>query len=273
MPSPFPGMDPYLESPELWSDFHNNLASRIQAQLNPLIQPNYFARTTPHVTYDVIEVSAKQPYGKPLDSKTKGIYPDVSVWQRGDTQNSVTAIAIPPAPVESRVKLEVPLRFYNVEIRHTENKSLITVIEILSPVNKRPSHESYASYQRKRRDLLRSSTHLLEIDLLRGGTRPPLETKIPQAPYYVVLSRATDRPRVAVWPIQLQDELPLLPVPLFEPDPDVPLDLKQAVATIYEESAYALEIDYQQPPPPPTFAEEEANWLRERLNQYTTTMF
>ena len=39
MPSPFPGMDPYIESPELWSDFHNNLASEMQAQLNRLIQP------------------------------------------------------------------------------------------------------------------------------------------------------------------------------------------------------------------------------------------
>ena len=33
MPSPFPGVDPYIESPALWSDFHNNLASEIQAHL------------------------------------------------------------------------------------------------------------------------------------------------------------------------------------------------------------------------------------------------
>src|SRR5437870_13636944 len=67
---------------------------------------------------------------------------------------------------------------------------LVTVIEVLSPVNKRPSHEAYLAYQRKRRDILRSEVHLLEIDLLRGGERPPLERPVPPAAYYVVLSRA-----------------------------------------------------------------------------------
>ena len=45
MPSPFPGVDPYIESPALWSDFHNNLASEIQAQLNRRIQPRYYPAT------------------------------------------------------------------------------------------------------------------------------------------------------------------------------------------------------------------------------------
>ncbi|MDM8527067.1 DUF4058 family protein [Anaerolineales bacterium HSG24] len=66
MPSPFPGMDPYLESPDFWSDFHGALAHEIKKQINPQLQPNYFARTTPHVTYDVIEVSTSHPYGPSL---------------------------------------------------------------------------------------------------------------------------------------------------------------------------------------------------------------
>ena len=258
MPSPFPGMDPYIETPELWSDFHNNLASEIQAHLNRLIQPHYFARLTPYVTYEVVEVG-----------QVHGVRPDVGVWQLqtlpGESQASTATSA--PAPVESLVTLEIPLRLQRVEIRATASQQLVTVAEILSPVNKCPSHDAYLAYQRKRRDILRSEVHLLEIDLLRGGERPPLARPVPAAPYYVVLSRANRRPTVEVWPIQLADRLPVLPVPLLEPDPDVPLDLGAVVASVYERGAYASQIDYQQPPPPPALSKPEDDWLRTVLHQ------
>jgi hypothetical protein len=257
MGSPFPGMDPYIESPELWSDFHNSLAYEIRVQLNQLIQPNYFARLTPYVTYEVVEIG-----------KTHGIRPDVGIWRLQPPQGAPPATAtITPAPVESRVALEIPLRLHRIEIRSTETEELVTVIEILSPVNKKSSHPAYRDYQRKRRDLLRSPAHLLEIDLLRQGERPPLEDPVPEAPYYVVLSRADRRPVVAVWPIQLEDRLPTLPVPLLEPDPDAPLDLQGAVTSVYERGAYASQIDYRQPPPPPPLSEAEATWLEALLRE------
>ncbi|MDH3604830.1 MAG: DUF4058 family protein, partial [Candidatus Tectomicrobia bacterium] len=134
---------------------------------------------------------------------------------------------------------------------------LVTVLEVLSPVNKRPSHEAYQAYQRKRRDRLRSEVHLLEIDLLRGGERPPLGGPIPPAPYYIVLCRGERRPTAEVWPIQLADRLPVLPVPLVKPDPDVPLDVGEVVASVYERGAYAQQIDYTQPPPPPSLSHDE----------------
>jgi hypothetical protein len=214
MPSPFPGMDPYLERPDLWPDFHVNLASEIQAQLNRRITPRYFARLSVSITYEVVEIG-----------ETHIVRPDVSIHQLSPSSEAETAVAIPPAPVKSRIPLEVPLRLYSVEIRRTDTGQLVTVIEILSPVNKRVGHEAHADYLRKRRDLLRSAVHLMEIDLLRGGERPPLEDPVPPAPYYVLLSRADRRPTVEVWPIRLMDPLPVLPVPLLEPDPDVPLDL------------------------------------------------
>lgn len=260
MSSPFPGMDPYIETPELWSDFHNNLASAIQAHLNQRIQPHYFARLTPCVTYEVVEIGQVQ-----------GIRPDVGVWQLqslpGESQTGTTTATIAPAPVESLVTLEIPLRLHRVEIRETISQQLVTVIEILSPVNKRPSHRAYLAYQRKRRAILRSEVHLLEIDLLRGGERPPLARPVPAAPYYVVLSRANRRPTVEVWPLQMADRLPVLPVPLQEPDPDVPLDLGAAVASVYERGAYASQIDYRQPPPPPALSKPEAAWLETLLHQ------
>jgi hypothetical protein len=169
--------------------------------------------------------------------------------------------------VESLIPLEIPLRLHRVEIRATASQQLVAVVEILSPVNKRPSHDAYLAYQRKRRDILRSEVHLLELDLLRGGERPPLARPVPTAPYYVVLSRANRRPTVEVWPIQLADRLPVLPVPLLEPDPDVPLDLGAVVASVYERGAYASQIDYQQLPPPPALSKAEADWLKALLHQ------
>lgn len=258
MPSPFPGMDPYIEGPEIWSDFHGNVAPEIQGHLNEIIQPRYVARLTPYVTYEVVEIT---------QTRGRNVRPDVGIWQSQPSQRRVAeaVVEIPPAPAQSLVSLEFPLRLLSVEIRATETMELVTAIEILSPVNKRKGHEAYHDYQRKRREIFRSAAHLLEIDLLRGGERPPLERPVPSAPYYVILSREDDRPNVEVWPIQLQDKLPLLPVPLREPDPDAPLDLGAVVAAVYKRGGYATLIDYRNPPPPPKLSEAEEEWLEARL--------
>ena len=125
MPSPFPGMDPYLEQPEFWPEFHNNLAAEIQGYLNQRIRPRYVARQVP-----IIEAS---------------------------------------------IPLEYEIQLFSVEIRAAGSRELVTAIEILSPVNKRPGHEAHRDYHRKRRALLRSDANLLEIDLLRTGERPPVD--------------------------------------------------------------------------------------------------
>jgi uncharacterized protein DUF4058 len=115
--------------------------------------------------------------------------------------------------------------------------------------------------------MCRSSAHLMEIDLLRGGERPPLEAPVPEAPHYVLVSRAERRPKVQVWPIQLQDPLPTVSVPVLEPDPDVPLDLQAAVTSAYERGAFTRKIDFQRPPPPPPLSVEEAAWVEAVLRQ------
>ncbi len=261
MPSPFPGMDPYIEAPKVWSDFHADLAGEMRADLNARIQPKYVARLTPHTTYEIIEVAA-----------TRGIRPDVGVYEPQPSQRmtrEATSVfsPAPPTPVESRVQIELPLRLYTVEIHESDSLELVTAIEILSPANKQRGHDACVTYRRKRRELLRSSAHMIEIDLLRGGERPPLETPVPPAPYYITLSRWEDRPKVKVWPIQLRDKLPAIPVPLREPDADVMLELAAVVASVYERGGYATIIDYRQPPPPPPLIEEETAWLNEYLQK------
>lgn len=262
MTSPFPGMNPFFELPRFWSSFHNSLADAIMSYLNQKLLPDYYAQTTPAVTYDVIEISTGQRNDSHL------FYPDVSVWETPtkSTARDEVALTITPPLAESVMPYEVELRFFNVEIRITETDELVTVVEILSPVNKRSNHEAYQDYLRKRRDLVRAGVNLLEIDLLRAGTRPPLMRPVPRAPYYVTLSRRNRRPRVEVWPIQLADRLPVLPVPLVEPDPDVPLDLGLLVQTIYNNGPYAAAISYHDPLPPP-LTDEETQFVQDCLQQ------
>lgn len=260
MPSPFPGMDPYIEAPKIWIDFHGDLAGEIRAELNRRIRPNYFAGLTPYVTYDTIEVTQR---------KVRGSYPDIGIWKRPIQQRGGVAVMdMEPTPsVESIVTLEIPLELLSVEIRTAGDEFLITSIEILSPVNKRRGHDAHLDYLRKRRELLRSSAHLIEIDLLRGGLRPPLEAPVPLAPYYVMLSRATSRPHVKVWPIALNEELPIISVPLLEPDPDVLLNLGALVASVYERGGYDARINYDEEVPPPGLSEEEAAWAKQLLGK------
>lgn len=258
MSSPFPGMDPYIEDPEVWGDFHAALATEIRTQLNRTIQPRYVARLIPHTTYEVVEIS-----------ETRAVRPDIAVWMPKPPQGTMAELATvaTPAPVRGTITQELPLELLTIEVRKTGTLELVTAIGILSPVNKRASHDGYSDYRRKRREILRSSAHLLEIDLLRGGERLPIQGNIPSAPYYITLSRVEHRPSAEVWPIQLWDELPIIPVPLRSPDADAQINLDAAITTLYEQGGYATLIDYHRPPPVPKLSKEQNQWLDEYLHK------
>ena len=259
MPSPFPGMDPYLEHPLLWQDVHIRLASEISDQLAPRLRPRYIARLTRREILD-----------EPDAEELRIMLPDVAVVRRAPVeplpQLEGTAVAIPPAPVTTTNVMMLPFRQVSIEIRDAASNVLVTVIEILSPANKRPGTEAREAYLRKRRDILASTAHLLEIDLLRRGERVLLDPPPPPAAYYVILSRADRRPDAEVWPIRLQDPLPVVPVPLLAPDPDVPLDLGAALRAIYDRAGYDLDVDYRNAPFPPLEG-EDAVWAERLLRE------
>lgn len=257
MPSPFPGMDPYLEAPELWEDVHANLATELRAQLQPQLIPRYVAVLAPYVTYEDIAIG-----------QVSAVKPDVAVQLReppAPYPETSASIAAPLIGVSTLAEPEVPAKTQRIEVRRVGDETLVTVIELLSPANKRPGTASFEAYQRKRRDLLRSPVHLLEIDLLRRGVRWPIDTELPPAPYFIFLSRAALRPQVEIWPINLGDPLPRVPVPLQAPDPDAAMDLGAALARVYELGAYALRVDYQRPPPPPPLPPAAAAWAAARI--------
>ena len=253
MPSPFPGMDPYLESPTIWEDFHANLAGEIQTQLAPQISPKYIAALMPRVAYEEVIIG----------QTPSAIKPDVAIFKSGERSLKEGGAAIAPAPIIGQITQEEPVKLFTVEIREVATDRLVTAIEILSPVNKRKGHEAYHNYQRKRRDLMRSDVHLLEIDLLRQGERFPLLSPLPDEPYFIFLHRGGNQ--VEIWPLSLDKAIPVVPVPLLPPDPDVPLDLGQAIRQIYDRAYYNLRIDYKQPPPPPDLPADVGQWLADHL--------
>ncbi|MBD2068936.1 DUF4058 family protein [Leptolyngbya sp. FACHB-671] len=255
MPSPFPGMDPYLEG-YLWADVHNALANKIRQQLAPKIQPGYTVRLEVYLVQDTAP-----------ESEIGILYPDVEVLRQKSAPLTAKSSSLPiehggilltPAPLILPLMPPIEVRIPTVEIRDTASNTLVTSIEILSPVNKR--EPGITPYRQKRQRLYRANVHLIEIDLLRRGTRPFVHPRLPSVPYLVTLTRAQAQ-EIEVWPIALSDLLPVIPVPLRSPDADVPLDLASALRDIYHEAFYNLSIDYREPPPKPALSEEEQAWV------------
>jgi hypothetical protein len=274
MPSPFPGMDPYLEG-YLWVDVHNALASKIRQHLAPKIQPNYTVRLEVYLVQDTAP-----------ESEIGILYPDVEVLRRASMpprspqpagspypsdspQPSKRGnLLVTPAPLTLPLMPPIEVRIVTVEIRDAASNTLVTSLEILSPVNKR--EPGITLYRQKRQRLHNANVHLIEIDLLRRGTRPFAHPRLPVVSYLVTLTRAQAE-QVEVWPIALPDPLPIIPVPLRSPDGEVPLDLGAALRAIYDEAFYNLSIDYRQPPPNPALSEVDAAWLETQLAPWRTS--
>ncbi|MEA3339512.1 MAG: DUF4058 family protein [Chloroflexota bacterium] len=267
MPSPFPGMDPYLEG-EMWQEFHETMANAIRAQLMSVLTPKYVALLAKRY---VLDRPIMGIFGLPEEMI---FYPDVHVvapsgMQPGPTLSAqgasaagaVVAVTEPTVSLISPIPTKVPV--ISVEIRDVAERRLVTLIEILSPVNKRG--EGASEYAERRLELMQTPTHLLEIDLLRRGRRIPLVGELPPASYYVYLSRVQRRPFTQVWPIALPKPLPAVPVPLLPPDPDVPLDLQAAIEACFDLVGYERLLDYAAPTPPPKLDEDDAAWLTETL--------
>lgn len=127
MPSPLPGMDPYLEAPALWPDVHGRLAVAICDQIQPSLSPRYTAVIVPYVAYESIDIAP-----------ARFAVPDVAVLDRGDlARDQEVAAVIAAPPLTGQVAMEVPTRYHRVEIRTAGDETVVTVIEILTPVNKR----------------------------------------------------------------------------------------------------------------------------------------
>lgn len=243
MPSPFPGMNPYLEHDSVFHGFHQRLIVEISNALVPQIRPAYIADTDVNVY--IHELSGDERLlGRPdlyvADAKRAGRAVPATVGPAAAASVAPVASALPPA-VDV---VEIPY----VKIMDRETRQVVTVIEVLSRTNKLKGDDR-AAYLAKRNQLRRSEVHFVEVDLLRAGEPMPL-TNQPDADYRVVLSRHERRPEVALWPIRLKDRLPTVPVPLRAPDPDASLDLQAVLNRVYDLAGYADYLYALSPQPP-----------------------
>jgi Protein of unknown function (DUF4058) len=254
MPSPFPGMDPYLEG-SLWTTFHFSLAADIVRQLAPRLRPKYLALPEERFVVDV-------PDSIGITTTRGDVYPDVGVAPSEIREPQSPYVATETLPLRLTTVMPEPVPHVSIEIRDVAERQLVTAIEILSPTNKRG--EGRKEYLARRLRILRSTAHLLEIDLLRKGQRVPMQQPLPDEPYFVFLSRVEERPITEVWPVALRHTLPTVPVPLLAGDADVQLDLQRVFDQVYDTVGYDLAIDYRRPLEV-AMADDEARWMAENL--------
>ncbi|MEZ0264294.1 MAG: DUF4058 family protein [Phycisphaerae bacterium] len=257
MPSPFPGMDPYLEQEDVWEDFHESFVLGLRSAIVGSLGARYYAKVEQRLYIHELAADRRR-----LISKA-----DVGVTTDEPRPGSGTADALVDlarAPAYTTVPLAVDVeRSGYIEIRSVEDDALVTVVEMLSPSNKRPGGDR-DQYLGKRYQLLQSRTHLVEIDLLRGGPRMPM-TEAPATPYCVLVSAAESRPRAAVWPIALADTLPAIGVPLLPGDNWVAADLQAIMCQVYDLAQYGRHIYRGSPTPPLRGA--EAIWAKQFVPQ------
>jgi Protein of unknown function (DUF4058) len=253
MPSPFPGMDPFLEHPGHWPDFHHELISESRAALGSLLRPKYFVR-----------VEERVYIAQEWDPARKLIVPDLHLTSRpgwksqpnDEPQRGGVEVA---EPVVATTMIDEEVHESYLEIVDVVERRVVTVIEILSPANKTMGSAGRTSLRTKRREILHSSGQWVEIDLLRGGEG--LTERLPRRPceYLAHVSRADKRPRGLLWPIRLSQRLPEIKIPLLPDDPDARLDLQAVLNTAYDRAGYDLSIDYASDPEPP-LPPEWAGW-------------
>lgn len=254
MPSPFPGMDPYLESPAIFPGLHNRLIALLGEALQAVLPAPYFAEIGERAW---VEVSGRF------------IEPDASVLhrRRGDEGGGVAAAPARNVPIVVTVPHDERREpFLEIRTAGDEGERLVTAVEILSPSNKTPGERGRELYLRKQREILDSQTHLIEIDLLRGGrhtTAVPLDRlreAVGPCEYHVSIHRADRFEEFLIYPIRLPDPLPEIAVPLLPGDPDVAVDLQKLLDRAYDVGPYRRRLRYHETTPIPPLPEEYRDW-------------
>jgi hypothetical protein len=244
-------MDPYLESPVNWQDFHATFVLILREAISDQLPANYYARV------DEFTI-ALEPELLP----SKRFRPDVSVIRNPDLPRGGLAVAN-VAAVAGILELEnlsdyFPHSEIFIELVHVLDREVVTVLELFSPTNK--VGEGRAKYFEKREKLMRSNVHVVELDFLRAGKRIALNRPLPNDDYFVFISPGNRRPKCEILHWTIRQPLPSIPIPLRDPDPSITIDLQAVFRTTYERGRYWRMIDYTQSPPAPPLEPPDAEW-------------
>ena len=252
MPSPFPGMNPYIEQPAVWEDFHTRFMTAAAEAIAAQVEPRYFVKIEERLFLHEPFSTARKPFGRP----------DLSVLPGDGTSAPPTGTALAaPATVFAPDEEEVSQRY--LEVRDRQSREVVTVVELLSPSNKGRGDGREQYWNKTRLLLSRTETNLVEIDLLRGGPRLPWRD-MPTCDYYALVCRTDEYPRAAFWPVKVHASLPSIPIPLRPGEPEPMLDLQALLHHIYDAGRYRLFVYDSDPEPPLSTA--DAVWAAQLLH-------
>jgi hypothetical protein len=247
-------MDPYIEASGLWGDFHGSMVAVLRAQLNERLPAQYAAQLDLYVWV----------HEAPPRRKRRAIEPDVYVAAKSERsgRGRGAATLAPATIVLPEIKRH---RQKYLKVVDVASRRVVTVIELLSPVNKQAG-DGRAAYLQKRQEIIANHLNLVEIDLLRGGVKLPLGKKPPDRleDYYVMVAPASDYPEAYFWSFGLRDVVPSIAVPLERDVPGVTVDLKACIDRVYREGRYGTDLDYSQPLTP-RLDKADAGWVRDLI--------
>ncbi|MBI4606735.1 MAG: DUF4058 family protein [Planctomycetes bacterium] len=264
MPSPFPGMDPYLEHPDLSPGLHGSLIVYLKAALQHVLPQGYYADSNERGWLEVSDCPVRPGVGVLRREKE-----DDASGPRGSAGTSTL-----PATLPVLVSVSVEERredFLEIYARQGEEERLVTAIEVLSPTNKASGSDRRGEYLKKQREMILGRVHLVEVDLLRGGrhtTAVPRERAVEKAGefhYHVCVHRFDRRGDFFVYPIRLAERLPAIEIPLLPEDGAVRVDLEDVFTRAYDDGPYRKRVRYGTDEIVPPLTAQEAEWARQQL--------
>jgi len=257
MKSPFPGMDPFLEHPAIWMDFNNSFLAYLREVIAGRLPDHYDMR---------LESQIRVVDAPPVDA---GDYrPDLSISRNTDAlpmndfTSGVALLATPEVlPLNEPILEEV--KEYHIDIYRDPGEELVTTIELLSPWNK--SGDGYVEFLRKRRAVLASPVNWVEVDFLIAGERVPFgRPPSAEKDYRVVVSRTTLRPNAELYAWNLRQPLPIIPIPLREPDAAISISLGEVFAMTYDRGRFDKPLGRISPRPLRTrIRPDDKDWAHE----------
>ena len=269
MPSPFPGMDPFLEDPAIFPDLHDSLIFCIREALNVVLPQPYYAGIASRVWIEESHRRVEPDVNvlRPIPQVNGGVHPGGRAGGGGVAVAQETATE----PVEIEIAYEEVRQTFLEIHAQPGGEHLVTTIEVLSPSNKTPGGHGRTLYLQKQDEVLQSQVHLVEIDLLRIGLpttlAPPDRTvrTVGHYDYHVCVHR-WDRPRVcSVYPVQLTGPLPVVAVPLLPDAPPASVNLKAVLDRAYDSARYRQRARYRDAVPPPPLHPNQEIWVEEIL--------
>ncbi len=264
MPSPLPGMDPWVELPCVFDDLHFALTVGISDALNAVMPPDYYSTISHRVGYRVAAI--------PSEPDANADTPDV-VTKEGNLVPAASAGEhVGEETIEFALELgELRERYVEIWRLREEGNQRVTLLIVLNRDDKQPGESGRLQSLAHQRELLLGKVSFVEIDLLRFGghatavPRVVIESRSGPFDYHVVVHSLAVRDSFRVYTRRIGTRLPRVSVPLLPGDGSVDIDLQALADRAYDTGRYERRVKYRAWTPDPALTPEQAAWADELL--------